>query len=76
MVVKVEGKSGMRGVDAFVATTDQLAVARAPWRRCGKGSHPAALNFGDCSAYALANTTGEPLLFKGDFAQTDIVAAT
>jgi hypothetical protein len=33
----------------------------------GKGSgHPAKLNFGDCFAYALAKTTGEPLLFKGD----------
>ena len=57
-------------------TTDQLAVARAAWRRYGKGNHPAALNFGDCFAYALANTTGEPLLFKGhDFAQTDTAAA-
>jgi ribonuclease VapC len=34
---------------------------------------PAGLNFGDCFAYALAKTTGLPLLFKGgDFAQTDI----
>jgi ribonuclease VapC len=39
----------------------------------GKGRHPAALNFGDCFAYALAKTSGEPLLAKGnDFAQTDI----
>ena len=40
------------------------------------GNHPAALNFGDCFAYALAEATGEPLLFKGeDFARTDIEAA-
>lgn len=57
-------------------TLEQLAVARDAWRRYGKGNHPAALNFGDCFAYALANTTGESLLFKGnDFAQTDIEAA-
>ena len=31
------------------------------------------MNFGDCFAYALAKTTGEPLLFKGDdFGHTDI----
>ena len=36
-------------------------------------SVPPALIFGDCFAYALAETTGEPLLFKGDdFGQTDI----
>ncbi len=41
-----------------------------------KGNHPAALNFADCFAYALASATGEPLLFKGnDFARTDVVAA-
>jgi ribonuclease VapC len=42
----------------------------------GKGFHPAALNFGDCFAYALAKDTGEPLLFKGeDFTKTDVAAA-
>ena len=41
----------------------QLAVARAAHRRYGRGSgHPASLNFGDCFSYALAITTGEPLL--------------
>jgi ribonuclease VapC len=34
------------------------------------------LNFGDCFAYALAQATGDPLLFVGDdFGQTDIPAA-
>lgn len=43
----------------------------------GKGSgHPAALNYGDMFAYALAKVRGLPLLFKGgDFAETDIVPA-
>lgn len=54
---------------------DQVEFARAAWRRFGKGRHPAGLNFGDCFAYALAASSGEPLLFKGDdFRQTDIVA--
>lgn len=53
--------------------TDQLALARAAFRRYGKGRHAAALNFGDCISYALARWTGEPLLFKGkDFAATDV----
>ncbi|MCY4585447.1 MAG: type II toxin-antitoxin system VapC family toxin [Bryobacterales bacterium] len=57
-------------------TVEHLEAARRAWRRFGKGNHPAALNFGDCFAYALAKATGEPLLFKGeDFAQTDIDAA-
>jgi ribonuclease VapC len=42
----------------------------------GKGRHPAALNFGDCFAYACARHAGMPLLYKGDdFSQTDIEAA-
>jgi ribonuclease VapC len=55
---------------------DQATVAREAYRRFGRGNHPAALNYGDCFAYALAKLRGEPLLFKGrDFARTDIVAA-
>jgi ribonuclease VapC len=57
-----------------VAFTAQHAeIARAAWRRFGKGRHPAKLNLGDCFAYALAEARGEPLLFKGeDFARTDV----
>ena len=52
---------------------NQVDFAALAWRRYGKGRHPAALNYGDCFAYALAKATGEPLLFKGaDFSQTDI----
>ena len=51
----------------------QVELARAGWRRYGKGRHPAALNFGDCFAYALSKTSGEPLLAKGnDFPKTDV----
>jgi ribonuclease VapC len=54
----------------------QAELARAGWRRYGKGRHPAGLNFGDLFAYALAQATGEELLFKGaDFAKTDVSAA-
>lgn len=52
---------------------DQIEIARLAWRRYGKGHHSAALNFGDCFAYALTKSSGEPLLAKGqDFLQTDI----
>lgn len=51
----------------------QIEWARVAFRRYGKGRHPAGLNFGDCAAYALSRSSGEPLLFKGaDFIKTDI----
>ena len=56
-------------------TASHAQTARRAWRRFGKGNHPAGLNFGDCFAYALAEATREPLLFKGsDFTLTDIEA--
>jgi ribonuclease VapC len=55
---------------------EQAEVARAAWRRYGRGRHPAGLNFGDLFAYALARTSAEQLLFKGDdFAMTDVQPA-
>jgi len=60
-------------VDIVPVDAEQVETARWAWRRYGKGRHPAALNFGDCFAYALAKISGETLLAKGDdFAQTDI----
>jgi ribonuclease VapC len=60
-------------VQTVSVDADQVKIARSAWRRFGKGRHPAALNFGDCFAYALASATGEPLLFKGeDFGHTDV----
>jgi ribonuclease VapC len=58
-------------------THDQARIARDAYRDFGKGSgHKAGLNFGDCFAYALAKSTGEALLFKGDdFGHTDITSA-
>ena len=54
-------------IEIAAITPEQAHTARAAWRSFGRGSgHPAKLNFGDCFAYALAVTTGEPLLFKGE----------
>ena len=64
------------GIVIEPVTVDQVHVARQAFHDFGKGRHPAGLDFGDCFAYALAKTTGEPLLFKGaDFKQTDIASA-
>jgi len=65
------------GIDLVAVDEEQARVARAAFGRFGKGRHPARLNFGDCFAYALARTLGEPLLCKGaDFARTDVTLAT
>ena len=58
----------------IVAVDEELAArAMSGWRRYGKGRHPAALNFGDCFTYALAERTGYPVLCTGDdFAATGI----
>ena len=54
-------------------SVEDIAGVRAAYERFGKGRHPASLNFGDCFSYALAASTGEPLLFKGeDFSRTDV----
>jgi ribonuclease VapC len=64
------------GVVIEPVTVEQAHLARQAFHDFGKGRHPAALNFGDCFAYALAKMSGEPLLFKGeDFRKTDIVSA-
>ncbi len=53
--------------------SEQISIARLAWRRFGKGRHPTSLNVGDCFAYALAKTSSEPLLAKGqDFRQADL----
>lgn len=50
--------------------------ALAAFERFGKGRHRAALNMGDCFAYACAKSRNVPLLFKGDdFVHTDIATA-
>jgi ribonuclease VapC len=77
-----KGEAGGRELDALVhkaevvvvpVDAEHVAEARRAYRRFGKGRHAAGLNFGDVFAYALARTSGQPLLFKGDdFAKTDV----
>ncbi len=53
----------------------QMNLANQAYERCGKGRHPAKLNFGDLFSYALAKSRNLPLLFKGnDFSRTDLVS--
>ncbi len=64
------------GADVVAVTEEQVELARAAWRRYGRGRHAAALNYGDCFSYALARHAGEPLLYKGDdFTSTDVTSA-
>jgi ribonuclease VapC len=61
------------GVRIVPVDEDQVEVARSAWRNFGKGRHRAGLNFGDCFAYALAKSSGDILLAKGeDFRLTDV----
>lgn len=87
IIVEVrKGEAGTRELDEFLRAADlsvepfdvdQSSIARDAYRRFGKGRHEAALNFGDCAAYALARHAAEPLLFKGDdFPHTDVEVAT
>jgi ribonuclease VapC len=79
------GESGNGDLDRLIrvlrieiapVTERQATISREAHRRFGKGIHPAALNYGDCFAYALAMESGEPVLFKGDdFSRTDVATA-
>ncbi len=61
-VVAIDGATGREALRAFI--------------RFGKGRHPAALNMGDCFAYACTRQLATTLLCKGnDFPQTDIEMA-
>lgn len=82
VVLARRGPDGLRDLDQLISRAgihieavdqEQAYIARTAWERFGKGRHAAALNFGDCFAYALAYATGEALLFAGnDFPQTDV----
>lgn len=64
-------------VEVVAVDAEQAELARHAFRKFGKGRHAASLNYGDCFSYALAESRGEPLLFKGgDFAKTDVAAVT
>jgi ribonuclease VapC len=57
-------------VSVTSAAARQVGAAYQKW---GRGMHPAALNFGDCFAYAVAKDHACRLLYVGeDFAKTDL----
>lgn len=65
----------LRDARLDVVPVGRVDVDRAMegWRRYGRGRHPASLNLGDLFAYALAVTSGLPVLCTGeDFAVTDV----
>lgn len=76
------GRSAIGSLARFVQELDIVTVPFGAdhWReavdafdRWGRGRHPASLNFGDCTTYAVAKLAGEPVLCVGnDFALTDI----
>ena len=79
-----KGEAGGRELDLWLhraevelvpVDVEHADLARSAYRRYGKGRHLAGLNYGDCFAYALAKSSAEPLLFKGeDFSQTDVAS--
>lgn len=72
----VEDYLKLMGITVVAVSPETRLIALDAYDRYGKSRHPAALNFGDCFAYACARHEGVPLLYKGDdFPQTDIEAA-
>ena len=82
------GRKGARSAESLEALVRELDVTIVPfgeaeWRvatdafkRFGRGRHAAALNYGDCLAYATAHVARDTLLFVGeDFAKTDVTPA-
>ena len=64
------GGLGFEIVSLTHASARRVVEAYERWR---KGTHAAALNFGDCFAYEVAKEHGCRLLYVGeDFSRTDI----
>ena len=75
-VREVEGLVEELGVTVVPFGEREWRTAVEAFLRYGRGRHQAALNFGDCFAYAAAVTANDALLFVGDdFAQTDVTPA-
>lgn len=76
LIIEVrKGEFGGREPDALIHKAEIVVVAveaelvseaRRAYRRFGKGRHTAGSISGTSFASALARTSGEPLLFKGD----------
>jgi len=82
------GRRGARSAESVEGLVRELDVIIVPFgeaewhvamdafRRFGRGRHAAALNYGDCLAYATAHTAHDTLLYVGDdFSKTDITPA-
>jgi ribonuclease VapC len=66
---------GRAGIELVAVDAEHGKVACSAFSRFGRGRHHAGLNYGDCFSYALAISTGEPLLYKGDdFVHTDVTS--
>lgn len=64
------------GIRLVSIGSEEAMLAFDAFDRFGKGRHPAALNMGDCFAYACARAHDRALLFVGnDFSRTDIRSA-
>ena len=75
-IAEIESLVRELGVTVVPFGEREYRAAVAAFIRFGRGHHPAALNFGDCFAYAVAAVAKDSLLFVGnDFAKTDITAA-
>lgn len=75
-VVNLQRILRLARVETSPFNDEEAELAIEAWRTYGRGRHEAALNLGDCFAYAAARLAGAPLLFVGeDFAKTDITAA-
>jgi Uncharacterized protein conserved in bacteria len=75
-LIDLERLLQVAAVEVLPVDAEQARIALKAFEQYGKGRHPAALNYGDCFAYALAIASSEPLLFKGDdFSRTDVRVA-
>ena len=70
---EVDGLVNELGITVIPFGEAEWRVAVEAFLKFGRGRHKAALNFGDCFAYASAAAAGDTLLFVGDdFRKTDI----
>jgi ribonuclease VapC len=73
VVATIEALLSDAGIEVRGIGSDLLGASVSAHTRFGKGRHPAALNFGDCLAYAAAKHHRTRLIYQGDdFAQTDV----
>jgi ribonuclease VapC len=75
-VGEVDALVGELGVTVVPFGEREWHAAVDAFLRFGRGRHAAALNFGDCLAYAAAVVANDSLLFVGDdFGLTDVPPA-